>query len=38
VFGKRDELIIVVCAPDVLQPSTLGKIDAITEEVKIYPE
>lgn len=26
VFGKRDELLIVVCATDVLQPVTLKKI------------
>ena len=37
VFGKRDELIIVICAPDVLRPATLAKISAITEELKEIP-
>jgi len=37
VFGKRDELIVVVCAPDVLQARTLGKIRDMTDEVKEIP-
>jgi len=37
VFGKRDELILVVCAPDVLQPGTLGKIRDMTDEVREIP-
>ncbi|MBN1290338.1 MAG: MMPL family transporter [Candidatus Latescibacteria bacterium] len=37
VFGKKDELIIVVCAENILQPSTLQKIVTITEEVKNIP-
>ena len=34
IFGKRDELIIVICSPDVLNPQTLRKIHDITEQVK----
>jgi len=37
VFGKKDELIIVVCAENILKQATLEKIVAITEEVKDIP-
>ena len=37
IFGKRDELIVVICSADILNPRTLRKIHDITERIKEIP-